>query len=134
MCSQDCDITKCVKCDINGMCEMCEEPYTLDKTTNKCKLCFDEHQNSGKCSTTENLIEVCESKRFYLEDGVCQKCDTTLSDCQLCDNSTTCILCSTGFVLDVNNKCVAKTTSMSIKRATNCESNRQILDTERKLC
>ncbi|ELP85027.1 protein serine/threonine kinase, putative, partial [Entamoeba invadens IP1] len=130
MCSQDCDITKCVKCDINGMCEMCEEPYTLDKMTNKCNLCFDEHQNSGKCSTTENTIEVCESKRFYLEDGVCQKCNTTLSECQLCDNSTTCILCSTGFVLDVNNKCVAKTTSMSIKKATNCESNRQILDTE----
>ncbi|ELP89114.1 hypothetical protein EIN_483360 [Entamoeba invadens IP1] len=130
MCSQDCDITKCVKCDINGICEMCEEPYTLDKATNKCKLCFDEHQNSGKCSTTENLIEFCESKRFYLNNGMCQQCNTTLSDCVLCDNSTTCILCSTGFLLDVNNSCVAKTTSMSIKRATNCESNRQILDTE----
>jgi len=50
---------------------------------------------------------------YYFENGSCVECKTQKlsTGCSFCDplNQDVCLLCATGYYMDVNEKCIAET-------------------------
>ena len=97
----DSDTTSCVSCgDFLRNCETCNK---TTKTCTNCKTNFFLDKNNDCVS--------CERNAGYKDgkpdgSGHCFECNTTLSNCNFCDNSTSCSKCTENFYLDGGYQCV----------------------------
>lgn len=127
------DENHCASCeknyylDSNDKCTECLGTNVLsDDSTNKCLLCNSRFPQCEECNLTTNTCQKCQTN-FYMDPnndcvacdlpnsfkegksdgtGMCKLCNSTMANCNFCDNSTKCTKCVNNFYLDKNSHCV----------------------------
>ncbi|CAG9329821.1 unnamed protein product [Blepharisma stoltei] len=160
-CSQCSDsIANCNVCFNLEQCSECIEGFYLDGS--RCTLCSSKYNDCEACnwdvcqkcksgfaldansncvsSPTSNCISVdngdcydC-AEGYYLKDNACISC-TGISNCELCDDESTCTQCSAGFFLQDPTTCVSCSSQISYCAAcdsdsecTECDSTHYLTD------
>jgi len=111
----------CTSCDMNCKncegkstnCTECENNYFLEN--NYCYSC-----NNENCSEKENDNCRCKTckKGFYLNSTY--SCESCISNCDSCQNSTSCDQCSPDFYKNENGSCIRCPTNCATKKPNSC--------------
>lgn len=88
-----------------GVCQ-CDtgSQYFLNPATSQCALCSSLFTNCATCTDTPSLqCTACNTNYYPAADGLtCLPCNPL---CDTCNNPTTCILCLSGYITELNGTC-----------------------------
>ena len=105
-------VPNCGKCNSSSFtCNECKSGYTLIPLVKQCTRCNDNTTGIVGCQTCSNSSYNCLtcSPGYYMTTSLLgvQKCGACPKGCLNCTNSSVCLTCNSGFVLNSANGCTS---------------------------